>query len=283
VTYQVILVHVDDSPHLDERVRAAAEIAGTDASIYVLGMAMTGISRFIAGVDVSPSLAQECITNAVTDNDVHRRPASAMAKFEQAAHEAGLLGFEGRVVDNESLDGLSEQARYSDLVILTQPVPTESIVPMYDDLPEYVALASGRPVLVLPPANNHTVVGGDLLLAWDGSLEATRAVHHALPLLARAKSVRVLVIDTGRTQQSLHSGIAADIGWYLARHGIQAELLTERTRSEVGAALLAHCADLHIDLLVMGCYGHTHFREILLGGATLTVLQGMGCAVFMVH
>jgi nucleotide-binding universal stress UspA family protein len=283
VTYQVILVHVDDSPHLDERVRAAAEIAGTDASIYVLGMAMTGISRFIAGVGESPSLAQECITDPVAENDAHRGPASAVAKFEQAAHEAGLLGFESRVVDNESLDGLSEQARYSDLVILTQPVPAESIVPMYDDLPEYVALASGRPVLLLPPANNHPVVGGDLLVAWDGSLEATRAVHHALPLLAHAKSVRVLVIDTGRKQPSLHSGMAADIGWYLDRHGIQAEVLRQRTRSEVGAALLAHCADLHIDLLVMGCYGHSHFREILLGGATLTVLQDMGCAVFMVH
>lgn len=283
MTYKVILVHVDDSPHLDERVRAAAEIAGTDAGIYVLGMALTGISRFIAGVEESQSAAQECTTDPLTENDVHRGPALAIAKFEQTAHEAGLPGFEGRVIDNESLDGLSEQARYSDLVILTQPVPTESVVPMYDDLPEYVALASGRPVLVLPPANQHPVVGGDLLVAWDGSLEATRAVHHALPLLARAKSVRVLVIDTGRKQQSLHSGMTADIAWYLARHGIQAEVLRGRTRSEVGAALLAHCADLHIGLLVMGCYGHSHFREILLGGATLTVLQSMSCAVFMVH
>jgi nucleotide-binding universal stress UspA family protein len=150
--------------------------------------------------------------------------------------------------------------------------------------PERVTLASGRPILVVPYAGHFATLGQRVLVGWDASREATRAVGDAMPLLAAAEQVTVLAIDPQAGPGGHGELPGADISLHLARHGVKAVI--ERTVSAdvpIGDVLLSRAADLGADLLVMGAYGHSRARELLLGGATRTVLGSMTLPVLMSH
>lgn len=175
-------------------------------------------------------------------------------------------------------------ARYVDLTILGQLDPDRGDADMIRPHPEHVTLASGRPVLVVPYAGHFETVGQRILIGWNATREAARAVNDAMPLLAAADVVSVLTVDP-REGPNRHGQLpGADIALHLARHGVKAQI--ERTVSAdltVGDVLLSRAADLGADLLVMGCYGHSRARELLLGGATLTLLRSMTIPVFLSH
>lgn len=284
MSYKTILVHADLSRHLAARVRTASHIAGTDANVHVIGIAMSGVSHFLRH-SLTPEQKEDGGA-ARRDHDIdnlYGEARSALESFESAARDSAIRSFESKLVDDESLSGLSWYARYSDLVIVTQPDPNEPGSPMYDDLPEYVAVNGGRPVLVLPYGQKYATYGDKPLLAWDGSLEATRALHHALPLLTRAGMVQVVIFSHGRRQAQLADAAGTEISQYLGYHGIRAELHMEQPGADIGNALLARCHALGADLLVIGCYGHSRFQEMLLGGVTQSVLQVLSVPLLMVH
>jgi nucleotide-binding universal stress UspA family protein len=137
-------------------------------------------------------------------------------------------------------------------------------------------------VLVVPRYGTFDTVGERVLVAWNGSREATRAVHDALPILKLATKVTVLSIDPERdTGDRIPS---ADIALHLARHGVAAEgTSTVGLDISVGDLLLSRAADLGADLIVMGAYGHSRMRELVLGGATRHILQHMTVPVLMSH
>ena len=130
-------------------------------------------------------------------------------------------------------------------------------------------------------------LGTRVMVAWDGGREAARAVGDALPLLARAESVAVLVINPSQDGHGEQPG--ADIALHLARHGITVEAQhleaqhLEAQDLSVGDALLSRLADQDIDLLVMGAYGHSRLRELVLGGVTRKIFQQMTVPVLMSH
>jgi len=202
--------------------------------------------------------------------------------FEHAASLRGL-SVEWRVAEGFEADP-ALHARYVDLTILGQLDPdggdTASIRPQ----PELVALASGRPILAVPYAGQFETVGKRVLIGWNATREATRAVNDAMPLLAAADVVTVLTIDA-REGPDAHGELpGADISLHLARHGVKAAV--ERTVSAgvpAGEVLLSRAADLGADLLVIGAYGHSRMRELLLGGATRSILQSMTVPVLMSH
>jgi len=130
-----------------------------------------------------------------------------------------------------------------------------------------------------------------ILIAWNGSKEAARAVREALPLLKRADSVDIAVFDPDY-QKALHGESPGDdLLKFLMRHGIDAEILVRQTQragmlkrpSGTGEALLSLAQERERDLLVLGSYGHSRFRETLLGGVTRTVLESMTLPVLMAH
>ncbi|MGK5008183.1 universal stress protein [Janthinobacterium sp. MDB2-8] len=131
--------------------------------------------------------------------------------------------------------------------------------------------------------DQFTEVNSTVVVAWDGSMEATRAIGHSLPLLRAARLVVLALLHppTGHAQPARHPG--ADIAAYLSRHGVPVEVRQTITTGDIGAALLATAAEVHAGLLVMGGYGHARFREILLGGVTETVLRQMTLPVLMAH
>jgi nucleotide-binding universal stress UspA family protein len=137
-------------------------------------------------------------------------------------------------------------------------------------------------VLIVPRYGVFGTVGERVLIAWNGSREATRAAHDALPLLKRATKVTVLSIDPDHDSQRRVP--SADITLHLARHGVAAEAdSTVALDIAVGDVLLSRAADLGADLIVMGGYGHSRVREMVLGGATRHLLQHMTVPVLMSH
>jgi nucleotide-binding universal stress UspA family protein len=284
MAYKIILLHVDDSPQFAERARIAAELAAAIGDTHLIGAAMTGISRYL----LASMAASEYPGSAGPFIDQHldrlrTQAGVALDRFDALMQQSSARSFERRLVEDENFGGLGLQARYADLVILSQFDPDDVSVATNGELPEAVAITGGRPVLAIPYAGRYRPVGGNAMVAWDGSLEATRAVHHALPLLRLARKTHLLVFNV-RSGEGVHGEEpGADLALYLARHGVKVEVVQDNTRTDIGSALLSRCADLQTDLLVMGCYGHSRFREIMLGGVTRTVLKSMTAPVLMAH
>jgi nucleotide-binding universal stress UspA family protein len=275
--YKTILVHVDHSRHAEQRFRAAATLA-LQHDAHLIGAAMSGVSRFVyeeGGVDVARTAL------AMHMEALFQRANAALAQFEALATSMGVRSFERRLVDDEPEAGMALQARYADLVVLSQHDPDDPVTRQIKGLAAYVMLTSARPVLVVPHAGQFEQIGREVLIAWDNGSEATRALSYALPLLQRAAAV-TLVLFNPVQELGVHAG--ADMALYLARHGVKVELLEQHIRGiDVGNALLSLAADRQSDLIVMGGYGHARLRELLLGGVTETILHTMTAPVLMAH
>jgi nucleotide-binding universal stress UspA family protein len=220
---------------------------------------------------------------AVGDALAHREAAIArlLAPTQTAFREA-VAGGEIEAVwtsapPNETPLQLAMQARSYDLAIALRP--SEGGRPGRR-LAELTALASGTPCLAIPEEAPPPALFDRIILAWNGSREAKRALEDGLIFLKRAKCVRVLVVNGDPEQAEADKQIVR----HLARHGVEAGL--ERVHvlhEDDGSALLRQCAQFGADLLVMGAYGHSRIAELILGGATRTVLAEATLPVLMSH
>ncbi|RJG06812.1 universal stress protein [Noviherbaspirillum cavernae] len=281
MSYKTVLVHVDESEHASERIKLAATVAMAE-NAHLIGTAMTGASRYLQRAkmlaDVGPNFR-------IHLDLLRQRADRGLEEFEAVAQKVGIPSFEKRLVDDEAGGGVCLQARYCDLVVIGQMDPDEISPIVMPDFPQYVVLHSGRPVLITPYAGRFDNIGSRVLIAWDASMAATRTITNAIPLLKRAQIVEVALFNPDeQLPTSAQGGVpGADIALYLARHGIKVDVTQRSTDAEIGHALLALAAELHCDLIVMGGYGHSRFREILLGGVTRTVLERMTVPVLMSH
>ena len=279
MSYKTILVQVDHSKHAPQRIRIAADIALRE-NAHLTGLATTGVSRYLLDSAVVARHEPVLITHL---DALKRQAEQALRQFEDIMRQAGVLSWEARLVDDDPAGGLSLAARYADLVVLSQPDTEEVLPAMMGDFPEYVVMFAGCPVLIVPYAGDFPRVGSKVLAAWDGSMEASRAISGALPFLRHAAEVKVVVFNADKQVNVHGEQPGADIALYLARHGVKVDVLQETTEQHSGDALLSLAADTFADLLVMGCYAHTRFREMLLGGASRTVLESMTLPVLMAH
>ena len=279
MSYKTILVHVDDSRNANTRIELAARLAMTEQA-HLIGIALTGVSRFLYETVATDPSDPNIVPYLET---LRQRAEQALIPFENIAQRVGVPSMEKRIVDDEASIGLNMQARYSDLIVLGQYDPDGSAPSSYANLPEHVALHSGCPVLIIPYTGAFANVGNRVLVAWNGSLEAKKAVRNAMPLLRRANIVEVAVFNPESEADAHGDQPGADIALYLSRHNIKVDVMQEKTDSDAGEALLSLAANLNSDLLVMGCYGHSRFREVLLGGATRTILKSMTLPVLMSH
>jgi nucleotide-binding universal stress UspA family protein len=177
------------------------------------------------------------------------------------------------------------RARCADLAVVPQVGPGERISDRPGTLPERLVMEAGRPILIVPPALSLPTVGRRVLVAWNQSREAARALNDALPILAKAEQVWILTInERGLASVDYPDARAEWAVAYLGRHGITAQPLHDGT-NEISASdiLLSRLSDLSADLLVMGAYGHSRFRELVLGGVTREILAHMTVPVLMSH
>ncbi len=278
MAYKNLLVHIDDSKACAGRLEVAIGLARAHSAH------LTGL--YVAADPVLPGGMSAEVPTRFLDTlsaQVSERCAAAEAGFAATVERAGFTADcrttrcpGGRVPEVIALN-----ARYADLVILGQPDP-EANGDVNARVPEDVVLSAGRPALVVPYIGAGKRLGARVMIAWDGGREAARAVGDALPLLARAESVAVLVINPSQGGHGEQPG--ADIALHLARHGITVEAQhLEANEISVGDALLSRLSDLDIDLLVMGAYGHSRLRELVLGGVTRKIFQQMTVPVLMSH
>lgn len=206
-------------------------------------------------------------------------------KFTKEAQRGGIIA-DTRAeacLQSEIPAVIGLHARYADLVIMGQAEPEETPAGGAH-LPEEVALSSGRPILVVPYIGASKPIGRRVMIAWDAGREAARAVSDALPILVKAEAVEILVVNP-RTSRSGHGPQpGADIALHLARHDVKVEV-RQMTSPEldVGNVVLATLADHGSDLLVMGAYGHTRLRELILGGVTRLIMEHMTVPVLLSH
>lgn len=272
-----LLVYVDATKASAARVALAARLAkrceahlvGVHASLLFEAVRAAGYGAFAQAYPALEQAAQQ-------------READAKATFEAAIAREGIAG-EWRASRVVTMAEAVVHARYADLAIVGQSDPDQS-EPAPLPTAEDVLLDSGRPVLIVPYAGRFGDVGQRVLIGWNASREAARAVNDALPLLARAASVTVLSVNpvVGATRHGEVPG--ADIGVHLARHGVKVAVETTRV-SELDASdvLLNRAADLGADLIVAGGYGRSRLRELVLGGVTRDLLRRMTVPVLMAH
>ncbi len=271
--YRDLLLHLDDAGGNDHRIRAAIQLAVRfDAHL-------TGFLSLRPPAQARHYIPQELI-------DRHRKSVAERAlqlrdQFEAACSAAGIAQ-EWLQSDLPPIAGMKLAGRVCDLSIVEKPSPVSAGrrdawygEPM---LPHELSLRMGRPVLVLPQGGqagglaDAARLGRRALIAWNGSREAARAVHDALPLLVQAEHILLLSIDPAETGGTP----AADMARHLARHGAKVELASQASGEEPVEAILRDAMRrFSLDLLVMGAYGHSRLSEMVFGGVTEAILDGL--------
>ena len=215
-------------------------------------------------------------------DDSEAAAEAAIKSFTTAADQAGVSA--EPVMTSASLAGAGDQfarmARRFDLAIVGQSQP--EISSMEQIIGETTLFESGRPIIIVPYIQKAPFKTDNVMICWDGSRTAARAVADAIPIIGNRGRVEIVIVANERGKQDEIEG--ADIGQHLARHGLKVDVhRISGGDIDVGDALLSHAADSGADLMVMGGYGHSRLREFVLGGATRSIFESMTVPVLLSH
>ncbi|WP_028220922.1 universal stress protein [Paraburkholderia oxyphila] len=279
MTCKTLTVHLDTSARANARLTLALKLART------WGAHLDGLFATF-----EPSAREFYVMAGTADYyDAHRKlRAEQRGAIERLFHaELARAQVEGAWVAPEGnpIAAVTQRSRTSDLTIVGQTRLDDPEAYVADHFAESVVMGAGGPVLVMPYTGNFETVGERVLIGWNGSREAARAVHDAIPFITRAAHVTIAA-----TSSAFKSGASqascADLAAMLARHGATTLDIARFDRGApdtTGDALLSYAADGGFDLLVMGAYGHARLQELVLGGATRSVLLTMTLPVLMSH
>jgi nucleotide-binding universal stress UspA family protein len=206
----------------------------------------------------------------------------AIKNFNAASKQAGISA--EPLMTSASLSGAGDQfarmARRFDLAIVGQAQP--DISAMEQIIGETTLFESGRPMIMVPYIQQAPFKTDNVMICWDGSRTAARAIADAVPIIRKSGRVEIVIIASERGKQDEIEG--ADIGQHLARHGLKVDVhRISGGNIDVGDALLSHAADSGADLMVMGGYGHSRLREFVMGGATRSIFESMTVPVLISH
>ena len=271
MAWKNIAVFVDATPEGEKRVGYAATLA-EQCGAHLAGIHVVSASRpghrtdyFVVGEKAIRALVawQKAADEAVTTM-VRRRFEAISAKRELSA--------EFRVIRRDGPnEDLILSSLHSDLVVIGRRELHE--LPGYWS-PERLLLASGAPILVVPSDWKCEPISKKIVVGWNASREARRAIADALPFLLAAPSVTVLVVDSHERADRHGEEPGADIALYLARHGAHVEVEQVSSRgSPIADIILSYAADHGVDLIVIGAYSHARSVEMVFGGVTRTLLK----------
>jgi nucleotide-binding universal stress UspA family protein len=278
---KTITVYLDASPSGQNRAARAAALAQRS------GAHLVGVHVVFAGVTLHPSACYARGHKAIDQVITHERQLDAAAKAAAALVRGNFLALcarlnipgefrsigRGKTAEEALLNSL-----HSDLVVVGHPEPHG----LPDDIsPEKILLASGVPLLIVPNAWHGETIGDKILIGWNASREARRAISDAMTFLVAAKSVTVLVIDS-RGNQRHGEEPGADIALHLARHGAHVDVEQATSHgSPIARVILGYAVRSASDLLVVGAYSHARLKELFFGGATRTLLAQMPVPVLI--
>jgi nucleotide-binding universal stress UspA family protein len=276
MAYKTILLCLNEIARLPQLIAVARQL-GVKFNAHISGLYV------IPGVQIYPSAGYGA------GPDIHdgsnrffkKHLPEVQQKFETAMKQ-DKLSFDLHVVDASHpliVQDVISNCRNADLVIVSNTNRDDVNGVEYDFVERFV-LAAGRPVLVLPYKGDVTLKTDQVLIAWNETREATRAVFDALPFLQEAKEARIVTVDLA----SLSNMPGATLAESLDRHGVKTEVTNLSSESKkVGDMLLRAAHDYGADMVVMGAYGHSRFSEMIFGGATHDMLRKMDRPVLMSH
>lgn len=271
-----VLTETDDTAAVLDAAIAMATSAGAHLDVLCLGIDRTQTGYYFAGA--TALLHDETLAQAQAE--ATRIEAAARDRLGRTDLSWGI---EAMVAQSASVAMIvARRARYSDLVVLPKPygegLPADAPVVV-----EAAMFQGHAPVVVLAGDAAGTLGARRIVVAWNESSEAMEAVRRAMPLLVKADLVSICVVAPER-HGSETADPGAELSRMLSRHGATVEVsLLPQTLPRVSEVIARHVADIDADLLVMGAYGHSRFREAILGGATRNMLEHAKVPVFMAH
>jgi nucleotide-binding universal stress UspA family protein len=207
---------------------------------------------------------------------------AAVAKFDETVRRAGISAESHLLEAGPTGAGelFAQMARHFDLALVAQTDPEKDAAE--ELLPEAALFGSGRPILVVPYIQKTGLKLDRVMVCWDGSRGAARAIADAMPFLERSKSIDVVTVSKAQGPRNDLPGV--DITHHLARHKLKVDLKRIVANDiDVASTILSHAADTGADMIVMGGYGHSRLREFVLGGATRGIFESMTIPVLMSH
>jgi len=275
-----LLVLVDRGAPSRQRLEFAFAVAQRfTAHVTALALVPEPFLPTPVGVYIPAELVRRQLEEAEREADL------MLAAAQEAAGKRAVPLATGRITAPvaELPMKFARMARHADLCVVGQPGDEAGDVEPWQ-LAEAAFMDSGRPALIVPFIGAGPDPPRRILVAWNGSREAARAVHDALPFLQSAEQTTVLIVDPQNLGSQVGDQPGADLAAHLARHGVWIEVKAVSGGGlAAGDAILAQAADDSADLLVMGGYGHSRLREFVFGGATRQLLAQMTLPVLLSH
>ncbi|OAN92887.1 hypothetical protein A8B84_17435 [Marinobacter sp. EhC06] len=263
-----IVVFLEEARPYDRRLAIAADIAACWNACLIAVFVATPLRAMphayaVAGPAMRTLLDQHRVRVRDAETQVRDR-------FEAMVRARGISA-EWRLSESELAEELMLHARYAGLA-LVPPFESSPEPSMTVRMAEHVIFGSGRPTILIPDEWAAGRIGRRVVVGWNASREATRAVGDALPFLAQAEAVKVVcVCDEPDGELECREDFGADLCRHLARYGVQVTL-EQVDGGKVGPVLLEQARAFNADMLVIGAYGHTRLTRLVLGSATRTVL-----------
>ncbi|MFV2031121.1 MAG: universal stress protein [Gammaproteobacteria bacterium] len=274
MAFKKILIHADSSAACDHRVRLAMRLAKQQlaelASVYI-------VPDYFLPTYYEAQISPEIIERS--DRLAREKAQKAQNHYQREATEAGM-SMNVHIEQGSLISKLCTYARYADLLVLGQSNPDDPDN-MSEALADNLVLEGGVPCLVVPEAEPVESIGERVLVAWNASRESARALRDSLPILMQAE--RVVLLSAGSESDDERED-RISISNYLALNGINAELRVESGNgAPPGETIVSSASAMNADLIVMGAYGHSRLRELVLGGATRHLLHNMPVPIFISH
>lgn len=281
VSFKTILVLLDESDDSAKRLEVACSLAqGHGAHLNALAVSQQLGTYMAGGIDAGAAYVD------VGQIEESRQKAQRIANIARGQIDRHGVHGDVRWASHETF-GLREavaiQGRHADLTIVGQPVERNSLN-LRDAIVEGALFSSGRPVLLLPASWDKLIKASHIVVAWDGSQQAARALSDAAPFLDQAAKTTVLIVDPQPGHDNIGPEPGADISAVLARHCSKVEL--DRIPSSGGSiaqALLRRAAATAADLIVMGSYGQSVWRESIFGGVSYEMTHKTTIPLFLSH
>jgi nucleotide-binding universal stress UspA family protein len=278
MTYKTLLVSLNEIERLDALLEITLKLAA-DQRAHVLGLYVIPAPAVYPAV--GPYVVPE-VFDGLT-RYFEEQSKGTRAKFEALIKRRGVPGtwLEVKALAPVISETVSEVGRIADLVVVSE-ANREGKNGVEVDFVENVILGLGRPVLVVP-GRTAALDPAQIVCGYNGSKEAARAIHDALPILRNAKDVRVVWVDPPKDRE-LAAPPGADMAESLQRHGVKATAqAVESNGANPAEAVMAKAREVGAGLIVMGAYGHSRIREFVLGGATRHALSNLAVPLLMSH
>jgi nucleotide-binding universal stress UspA family protein len=269
MSIKTILVYLPSEKNVAAILEPALKIA-SERNAHVIGLHLT------ADLPVYGEFPAEVSEDVMARLQKAGKDATAGAKraFDEAVQNAPVT-HEWRCFTASYAAGndlIAQNGRAADLIVCGKP--SDEAPDAWNDFSETAIMCSGRPVLIVPGGKPQKTVGEHVIIAWNDTREAARAVFDSLDLIKGATTVRAVTLIEKESQREAAEALGADLIASLARHGVAASLdVSHAGNASAGEAILAKLLEEGCDLLIMGGYSHSRFREMIFGGVSRNILR----------